>query len=1160
MADQPWCYDANTPISQLSQVAEEWEAALEQVHGYVNDEEWADIIDSAVGEDTSDLPEGIQERPNKIADTSNGLYGSTQTYTAPATGATASESFFVIFYTASEALKNAAKQIENSFTKVRKSYVDNVAADGGVMTGAGIEKIDIRRGQLPTDFSTQFGGKYKNFFSTSIANFSLTELEELETLFSLNPPATAYNGNAFTIDSKKFFDSVRILYKFPSQFINCSTDLESFLIDYYSEELSKLYIYQYVDETNSRIFKDFLTRIAGGRFGAAAGSGLTTEEREALKEKIRGKIRQEIEEAFADNLIYSEQCFMLTNIDKLIEHKKRLKVPFPLPYGIGGQDAKPCGEGAGTFTDGLNQPLLIQGEPFAFMNQMAVEPSQRELFNIMPHELSSITPSVKLFKVVTDVVDGKATEYEIPIKFDINTASPRINGVYRSQRGTGVGLKSFSFSYDGTDPFSAKKAISANLSIFASSFTNLLEYRDQRNNTYSQKPKDDPNAYRYTDLALKTGKVSNKDSDDEIQFDLQKEQDNKLNFRLKVVVEWASSIEGMRSIKKERVKEALYNSAITLYLTPVIHTFDFDENGGVTFNISYQAYIEDFFSNSNFDVFSKLSAVRETRDYIFDYFKQQEGCDLLSDPVFDDFQKSDSKYIINENKSVLKSLIGALHNRDNIQYINLTYEEISKWMKNPYAFEKDRIPISDQSQLNPEIIADEAISAYDSSTSTPEDLDPGDLALSLVANSQENQNIAFFYLSDLISVAMNMIEESLIFFDDGASLDSKYLSFVLNSIGSSVNKTKLENHILNKISKKLKKNSFDNIEQFRKLRVVLGPMEINARQKSILCSIGDIPISLNYFIEFLSEKIVARELTQYPLPKFIKDVINGLIREFINNETCAGSNTSQRLAINSTAIVGYNSKTNRSFNAPARFIDSITEVATATGNEKYFQRGVLLMDQIPSGQFPLIKISGDRNNPNNFKNIDRMSNFYLFSVGRSYPIDKYIGNRSLDESNGIFHYLLGQDSGIVKNIKLQKTNTPGLKEVRFEQEGYAGLEQLREVYNVSIDTYLNPQTFPGTYIYIPPEGFAPDFTDRALTDDDGNRLDLTKFGIGGYYMITKTDHSISSGKGDTTIQASWVASKDGSYGKKLKNQKRGEGEGDEKVKKCKISSRNRSSR
>lgn len=1152
MANKPWCFDADTPISQLSQVADEWIATLEQVHSYVNDEEWADIIDSAVGDEISRLPEGVRERPDKIADTSNGIYGNSITYEVLATGVTASEDFFMTFYLGSQALKNAAREIENRFTLLKNHYISDITADGGVMTADGIENISSK-GQLPTDFSTQFGGKYKNFLSKSIRNFSLTEIEELMTLFSLNPPPTSFKANAIDNESNNFIDFVRNTYKFPSQFINCSTDLESFLIDYYSEELSKLYIFQYVDILNRNIFKDFLTKLA-----AAAGTaipigsigGLTAEEIEALKEKIRSKIRQEVEEAFADNLIYSEQCFMLTNIDKLITYKKSLPTPFSLPYRTGGEQSKPCGAPMGTFTDGLNQPLLIQGEPFAFMNQMAVEPSQRELFDIMPHELSSLTPSVKLFKVVTNVVDGKPTEYEIPIKFDINTKSPRINGIYRSQRGTGVGLKNFSFSYDGTDPFSAKKAISANLSIFASSFTNLLEYRDQNNNTTSQKPESDPFVYRYTDLALKTGKIANKDSDDEIEFDLQREQDNKLNFRLKVVVEWASSIDNMRSIKRENTKQALYNSAITLYLTPVIHTFDFDENGGVTFNISYQAYIEDFFSNSNFDIFAGLNEVRETRNYIFDYFKEQEGCDLLNDDTFKDFQKSDNNYIINKNKSVLNSIINSLHNRDKIQYINLTYEEIKDWMRNPFAFEGKKVPISDQSAINPEAIADEAIKALRDS-GDPGQTDSGDLALSLVANSQENQNIAFFYLSDLISVVMNMIEEQLFLFEDGAALNSEYLSFVLNSLDSSTNKTKLENYILKKISKKLKKKSFDNLEQFRKLRVVLGPMEINARQKSLLCSIGDIPISLNYFIEFLSEKIVARDLTQYALPKFIKDVINGLVKEFINDESCAGSNTSQRLSINSTAVVGYNSNL---------FQDSITEVAEADQSANYFQKGVILMDQVPSGLFPLIKVSGDRGNPNNFKNIDKMTNFYLFSVGRSYPVDKYIGSRDFDEKNGIFHYLLGQDRGIVKNIKLQKTNTPGLKEVRFEQEGYAGLEQLREVYNVSIDTYLNPQTFPGTYIYIPPEGFAPDFTDRALTDDDGNRLDLTKFGIGGYYMITKTDHSISSGKGDTTIQASWVASKDGSYGKKVKNQKRGDGEGDEKVKKCKISSRNGSSR
>ena len=83
-----------------------------------------------------------------------------------------------------------------------------------------------------------------------------------------------------------------------------------------------------------------------------------------------------------------------------------------------------------------------------------------------------------------------------------------------------------------------------------------------------------------------------------------------------------------------------------------------------------------------------------------------------------------------------------------------------------------------------------------------------------------------------------------------------------------------------------------------------------------------------------------------------------------------------------------------------------------------------------------------------------------------------IGDKQLDAQGGIFHYLLGRNKGLVKNIKLQKTQT-GLQEVRFEQEGYDGLEQLRVVYDVEIETYANVNTFPGTYIYIPPEGFDP---------------------------------------------------------------------------------------
>ena len=66
--------------------------------------------------------------------------------------------------------------------------------------------------------------------------------------------------------------------------------------------------------------------------------------------------------------------------------------------------------------------------------------------------------------------------------------------------------------------------------------------------------------------------------------------------------------------------------------------------------------------------------------------------------------------------------------------------------------------------------------------------------------------------------------------------------------------------------------------------------------------------------------------------------------------------------------------------------------------------------------------------------------------------------------------MIGRDKGLIKNIKLTKTQTKGLAEVRFEQEGYEGLEQLRVVYDAKVDMYASVNTFPGTYIYIDPFG------------------------------------------------------------------------------------------
>ena len=199
----------------------------------------------------------------------------------------------------------------------------------------------------------------------------------------------------------------------------------------------------------------------------------------------------------------------------------------------------------------------------------------------------------------------------------------------------------------------------------------------------------------------------------------------------------------------------------------------------------------------------------------------------------------------------------------------------------------------------------------------------------------------------------------------------------------------------------------------------------------------------------------------------------------------------------------------------------------------------------------LINVSGPSRLPVAMAQPDREYNYYVFYAGRSYPVGKMQGNEEQDAKDGIFHYILGKDRGVVKNISLDRTDMTGLKELRFEQEGFDGLTQLREVYNANIDCLLNMHTFPGTYVYVDPRGFSPEMR----KDENGN--DFTQFGIGGYYMITRSEHSIGPGKADTKITAKWVADSGG--GNEENNRKKPvTDDAEDRPKKCASSKRNES--
>ena len=601
-----------------------------------------------------------------------------------------------------------------------------------------------------------------------------------------------------------------------------------------------------------------------------------------------------------------------------------------------------------------------------------------------------------------------------------------------------------------------------------------------------------------------------------------------MNFRLKVLVEWTASKEETRLLSLDK-KTALYNSAISIYLTPTIHEFDFDESGGVTFSINYLAYIEDYFSQRDFDVFASLTADKKVRDLSYSFLRSEE-CNV-ADQVFETLREADEVFISNTNTVALQTIVQKLRKRNSIYYLSITKKQMRDWLLTPW----DNTSYINKDAIDDDPSIDEGmVEAATTAATKGQDVDKSAFQLSLISNSDLVSNTAFFYLSDLIDVAMSNIEDSLT--NQQKLVDTKYFSEVIEKV--TTGGEELKNYISDKMSKKTNPKVRATMEQFSKIRVVLGPMEITPYGKSlyseraISCTVGDIPISLTYFLDFMSEKVLSNDFIQYPFSKFVKDIVNDCIRNFINADGCFAVNASQKVSLNSTAVLAYNMIEG---DADDDLSNLILENAGA-----YSSKNCLLANRVPKNKFPILKISGPSGDERKTLGVDKMRNYFIFSVGRRYPIDSYTGNVEVDSENGVFHYVLGSNRGMIKNISLDKTSTPGLKELRFEQEGFDGLEQLREVYNANVTTFLNPQTFPGTYIYIEPKGFDPTSTE-----------DLSKYGIGGYYMITKTQHQITPGNSETVLNAAWVASKGGKItrveGKEKRNVK-----GSQRVAKCRV--------
>jgi len=883
----------------------------------------------------------------------------------------------------------------------------------------------------------------------------------------------------------------------------------------------------------------------------------------------------------AEKKLFKEQCFLLAFAARIADYKRgtldyyengapksALGIHKRIPYATLGEKVKqePFAKNNIKDVDGaFNASLQVSGKPFGFINKLTQSPNYSTLIDIPHWQLSALQPKIRLFKVAFETdAKGVSTEAEIEIKFNSHFSKTELDDIYKGMktRSAGMGLKNFEFTYDGSNPFAAKKSIKAKLSLFASSFSELfyerdgaITFKDKKGALANESSKDYKGSkkYRYIDLALKTannpGNMKGKDWPRILEENAQLA---KLNFRLKAVVGWSvppGKIPGMNSDDKKKLKSALADSFVTLNLTPTVHNFSFDQQGRVVFDINYLAYVEDFFDERAFNVFAdptgKVGFQREVRRL------KMRGLTKKCNSAEEEETKkaleaAQGKYkeeVKQEIKDSLSSLIKSMMFHNKIYYIGMKYEQIQNFVAHgPYKEYKGYVTtgnedfIKNNSENNAVLSA--TISAALAQAGQEEEAGEGgpnnSVAAHMTSGPASNQ-LSFFYLSDLVDVVLENIQSELGLLQ--ASFDKNRNDTTVRGTGAA------------EISKedwdKRRKDLGRYNDNFKRLRVLLGPVELvhhgkeSAAGPSVFINFGDIPISVKYFMEWIACKVLSKDEIFYSLSVFLNQLMNNLVTNFLNSNKCFFDDIKQKIRVNQSVITAYSpdggdelthlikKKAMKPTDGSIARLSLTEEIVT-----KYMSNGTR-----PSR--PLLNISGRGGERHSeYAPLSFETNYLVFFAGRVASSNS-AANRDRDTADGIFHYVLGRDRGLVKQIQLKKTQTAGLAEARFEQDGYDGLQQLRVIYDLDIETYANVNTFPGTYIYVPPGGLDPAFK----TGNFG--IDLTQLGIGGYYMIIRSSHSFGSGEASTKIYAKWVNSLDAEYpqnsGVAGKNEKASEG-------------------
>jgi len=130
------------------------------------------------------------------------------------------------------------------------------------------------------------------------------------------------------------------------------------------------------------------------------------------------------------------------------------------------------------------------------------------------------------------------------------------------------------------------------------------------------------------------------------------------------------------------------------------------------------------------------------------------------------------------------------------------------------------------------------------------------------------------------------------------------------------------------------------------------------------------------------------------------------------------------------------------------------------------------------------------------------------------------GSYEKDIEKGIFHFHLGRDRGLLKKATFAKYDMPNLKAHRMTMDNASAMDRIKEPYKCDLDLIGNNLIYPGVDFFVTPS-----------VPGGESELVAMKLGVGGYYKALVVEHNISPNGYVTRVKGSVGTETQSSVGK-----------------------------